>query len=425
MNAIDAFVAARAATDRKTFGRTAKAMGLNLANREHRDLVRSALDTGTPLMDAAVRVVALDALVTAIGPAVTTVAWTVWPRINHTRYGQRHEGTWSAFAAWHSAQASIVAVKGEGAVHNATTTVDGHRCNASTAFVHAVNLDCDGLGEWDALVAGLRRLGLAFVAHQSGGWKPGVPKWHIIIPLAEPFLGGSPEREIAWRESYTTLRTALGAVAGLRGVGFDPATDAISNPAYTGNRRSTEAPPRVVLAQAGVTLDLDKLLAALPAPVVMSPNPPVPQVPRRPHTTTTEPQPRASATSPRSVEEHCVAPPRFRLEEVFAARGWLGRVLPDGKRAVRCPFNDAHSTPLPAGAEPTTATILYPPSDASHEGALYCSHKCGWHSGASLLESLSAAGVNSPARVAAKPTVALPGLPGLPRTPSLPGRMPR
>jgi hypothetical protein len=64
------------------------------------------------------------------------------------------------------------------------TTNNGERLSVHTERVYILVLDCDGTGTWDALWRVLIELGIAAITHQSGGFKPGTPKWRVLIPLA-------------------------------------------------------------------------------------------------------------------------------------------------------------------------------------------------------------------------------------------------
>jgi Bifunctional DNA primase/polymerase, N-terminal len=72
---------------------------------------------------------------------------------------------------------------------------------------------------------------------------------------------------------------------------------------------------------------------------------------------------------------------------VFAALGWLGRMLEDGRRIARCPWAREHTWPGGAGGD--TATILYSPESAPWFGRFACQHpECAGRGHEDLLDLL-------------------------------------
>jgi Bifunctional DNA primase/polymerase, N-terminal len=69
------------------------------------------------------------------------------------------------------------------------------------------------------------------------------------------------------------------------------------------------------------------------------------------------------------------------LGHAFAAMGWLGDVLLDGKRMVRCPWLHEHSDGRGAGND--SSTVLFPRAEGHTLGGFRCAHAhCegrGWH----------------------------------------------
>lgn len=162
-------------------------------------------------------------------------------------------------------RAQVVAPKKEGWVVTPTTNIDGWRGNASTTAMHALNLDCDGSGKWDTLVAELDALGLAYIVYQSGGWKPDKPKWHLLVPLARPFDVSDENKRAAWKAVYHAARVLFGALGKLSGDGFDPSTDAPFAPIFVTEKRVPSDPPREVLWHPGHAFDIERLMS-LPTP---------------------------------------------------------------------------------------------------------------------------------------------------------------
>ena len=338
-----AFARARFLSDRKAFNRFLREHHVDPADNTAKDAVRAEFGKLWPLRDTHVRSLAIEALTLARGMAPTSTVWTVWPSVYQTACGWRMETGWTSFCHWHSDQAAQVSAKGEGSAWAPVTTIDGYRDNSGVTSITQAVLDCDAQGEWDNLLAELDRLGMAFLAHQTGGWTPTTPKWRVILPLALPFPIASQADVDRWKSTYATVRAALGSIAWLASVGFDPATDAPSHPWFPGSRRDLSAPIRRGHYRTGWTLDIDKLVAALP------------QV--------------EAITHQVGDALHLDSPSLLVL--AFGEAGLLGREIGQGRFAICCPWNACHSQPLPPDAEPTSATVLFPPSSAVNVGAFH------------------------------------------------------
>ncbi len=74
------------------------------------------------------------------------------------------------------------------------------------------------------------------------------------------------------------------------------------------------------------------------------------------------------------------------LGVAFDAADWIGRSLPDGKYAVRCPWWTEHSDGRGRGDD--SSTVLMPPTSRAKLGAFVCSHA---HCGARSISDLIAA----------------------------------
>jgi hypothetical protein len=204
------------------------------------------------------------------GPQVngtTPFPCTVWyGGATKTYGGLRFTGTLSDYITHVlEARAREIAAKRTGWVVTPTTNVDGHRTNASTTAMHALNFDCDGRGTWDKLSATLGSLGVCFVAYQTGGWTPITPKWHIIMPLAKPFDTSTPEKIAAWKSAYTSARVIFGALAELPGEGFDPTVETPSIPIFVTERRAENDPPRATIHHFGAAFNIETMVQMLPA----------------------------------------------------------------------------------------------------------------------------------------------------------------
>lgn len=226
----------------------------------------------TPLLDSTLSTLAERVLGHAQGPLVSPSSpftATIW------QHGATHVGKTSPGTSFHGDFATLVKVleqraaqvvpKRSGWVLEPTSNKDGRRTNESTEAMHAVFLDADEAGEWDATLAGLDRASLAYLAYQSGGWSPAKPKWRIALPLSAPFDARGESARASWKTAYLMVRVLVGALGRLPCVGFDPATDGVACPWFLTERRHVDDPTRKVIFRPGKSLDLVKLALALPS----------------------------------------------------------------------------------------------------------------------------------------------------------------
>lgn len=264
-----AFLAALRDTGRGACDRWVQARGVDWDDAA---AVREAADAWQRLRlldDPALLQLARGALSGALGrpfDAAEPFPSMLWPGgASDTRGGRRFKGTAGDFVERVlRVRASVVAPKRAGWVVTPTSNTDGHRVNASTTAVHALNYDCDGRGEWFDLLATLAEVGLAHMAYQSGGWSSTCPKWHALIPLDRPSDTSDPNKIEAHKRAYGAARVVFGALAGLSGEGFDPTVETPCVPVFITERRSEADPPRQVIWRPGRALDLAALLAGLP-----------------------------------------------------------------------------------------------------------------------------------------------------------------
>jgi hypothetical protein len=359
----DTFLRALHATDRQALNRYVAERG-GAQDTEHKEALKSEFNRIHHLADEPLRRLAHGALAASVGPRASHTTWTEWPSIEHTQGGTRRTARWEDYGRRHMEWAQLVAAKGEGTVYNPTSNATGYRNNASTLEMHALHLDADGVGDWLVIFTILMELGLAFLAHRSGGHTPALPKWRLVLPLTRTFRTDGETGVLAWRTAYTVARVAFGALAQLTGPGFDPATDGPHHPWFPASRRRPEDPLREVFQNHGATLDLHALLAHLPRP-------PAPQVRAQPHQT--------RRTSSPSL-----------LQLAFEAAGMLGRHLGGGKFAVVCPWNHLHTAPLKPHEDPTSSTVIFPTNSEMATGHFYCSHSCGSRPLPEVLDALPA-----------------------------------
>lgn len=270
MTPAERFLAAERDTDRTACARYLRAQGVDDDNALAVEAAKAAYRAQPILLDPEVASLSRAALIAARGPAVTgTTPFPVtiyFGGATDTHRGVRFTSDFDHFVKHVLVNRSTdVAEKRQGWVVTPVTSKTGERKNADTVSVNALNLDCDNRGTWDAIRAELDSLGLAYMLYQSGGWTPAQPKWHLMLPLARPFMiSGLPENWLKWRAAYATARTALGALGRLLGEGFDPTVDAPSVPVFITERRRLEDPPRQVVSRHGASLDIHALCAALP-----------------------------------------------------------------------------------------------------------------------------------------------------------------
>ncbi|MBZ4421753.1 hypothetical protein [Myxococcus sp. RHSTA-1-4] len=358
------FLDALHATDRQSLNRYVSQRGRATDAAQKEALKRDFMCL--PLLDREdLRELALDLLRSAVGAPVTDTVWMQWRSIEHTWDGIPWKGAWADYGRRHMEWAQLVVAKGQGPAYSPTENTTGYRNNASTQALYALHLDADGVGDWWELIRVLGELRLAFLIHRSGGHTPALPKWRVILPLAQPFVvGGTEPGVLAWRNGYAAARVVFGALARLTGPGFDPATDGPHHPWFPAARRRVEDPVREVYQNHGATLDLHALLRALPS---AHPTPP-----------RTSPRPPASTGTP------------SLLQLAFEAAGMLGRPLGNGKYAVLCPWNELHTQPLGPNEAPTSASVIFGSAGEGNMGQFHCSHSCGTRKAREVLDALPA-----------------------------------
>jgi hypothetical protein len=391
----EVFLRTRYATDRQALNRYVAERG-SAQDAVRRAALKSEFNQLPLLVDEGLRRMAYRALSASAGPPVIATTWTEWVSIEQTWEGRRVTMAWEHYGRQHMAWTQLVAAKGQGPVYNPTSNATGYRNNPNTLEMYALHLDADGVGDWSALIQVLVGMGLAFLIHRSGGHTPTLPKWRIILPLARPFLTTGEQGVLAWRAAYAAARVIFGALAQLTGPGFDPATDGPHHPWFPAMRRKLEDPMREVYQNHGATLDLHALPAQLPA------------------------QPAPTAQRPHQRTSGQGAPSLLQL--AFGAAGLLGRELGNGKFAVVCPWNHLHTAPLQPDEVATSSTVIFPPSNDSGLGQLYCAHSCGSRSAQEVLDELPPHAVEY-ARACHRPQRGLGILFG--RLPSLPKTLPR
>ena len=262
------YLEALQAIDRDACAKWVQAQGAPISDEAWKD--QEATWRSLPLLGSTeLQKLTLEALVSAQGPTVsgdTPLHLTLWRGRFDVENGRHCDTTLYAFADWLESKGHLVVDKGAGWVACPTVNRDGKRVNGSTMAMTALNLDNDGRGSWDKLLAVLDRIGTAYIVYQSGGWSPDAQKWHLLVPLAQPFDTSSAEKIVAWKRGYNACRVVFGALAELTGEGFDPTTETPSVPVFVTERRKEEDPPRKVIFHPGHSLDFETLSVSLPIP---------------------------------------------------------------------------------------------------------------------------------------------------------------
>ena len=263
------FLAARTAVDRTALERYKRAEDVDEDDELQKRVAESRFRQLPLLLTPELHAYALNIATCSRGAKITgdtKFPATIWVYgATQIKKGINFDRSFYDFTRLLSERAREVALKAQGWVIEPTTTIDGRRTNASTTAVHALFLDCDGSGEWHKLLDVLAQLDYAFVAYQSGGYKPATPKWRIVLPLAAPFDTASDEKRAIWKNVYHHSRVIFGTLAELHGEGFDSKTDTPAIPWFLTEKRTAEDPPRQIVARAGHSLDLMALTLALPA----------------------------------------------------------------------------------------------------------------------------------------------------------------
>jgi len=266
---IQVFTRVRDLVSRGACERALRSMGLVVGTDEY-ELAKTQWHAMPHLAGEGLRSTSKSVLVESCGPLVlenTPFEAMIWYGGATDSYaGHRFTGSFKQFIDYVLvARSKEISPKRCGWVVTPTSNINGHRTNASTTAMHALNLDCDGRGEWSRLISILESVGLAYIAYQSGGWKIGEPKWHLLLPLAAPFVTTTQEKISTWKTLYHHARVLLGSLAELTGEGFDPTCETPCQPVFITERREEVDPPRQVIWRTGCALDLMGLAALLPS----------------------------------------------------------------------------------------------------------------------------------------------------------------
>jgi hypothetical protein len=313
------------------------------------------------------RASALDAkrqtltLFEAATPFDGVVRWTEYMGgVRHTTGGALREAALPELGAQMLRYAKRVEPKGGGWWFTGAVSKNGGCRDADIALVTMLILDADGAGEWDAARELLHEAGLAYIAQRSSSHTPSVPKWHLLIPLAQPWSGPKHEWRciwrflVAWMSAAAKLRSDVAADPPV--YGFDPKTDRLGQPSFPAAKRTVADVPRETLVVTGNALDLDAFLdgAGFDRSWFQA--------------ATHEP---ASADAVRCSPEHGL------VALAFSEAGMLGHRIDRGDAkgfAVVCPTGHLHSGPRRSRDD---STIIFDPLPGSTKGYFHCKHRCG------------------------------------------------
>jgi hypothetical protein len=283
-----------------------------------------------------------------LGPKTASVRLTSWKGVNIVYGGRTADHAWPELAADFERFARDVVPKDQQVYFVQGVAPSGYRSNADMAEMTIIALDADDVGPWDALRATLDALGLAYILYQSSGHggprKGDLPgfavKWRCLIPLARPYAVAGEDGPHRWRHAYDHVAALFGHAAGITAP-FDLSLNRPQQPVYVNCRRVEEATPREVVWAEGRTFDLDAFASRIPAPPAF--------------------KPRGVATDARPA-----------IAYLCQAAGLLGEER-GGMTYTKCLWDDEHSHPL-GDAEPTSATVILPPTEGNTLGVYKCLH---------------------------------------------------
>jgi len=284
--------------------------------------------------------------------------------VRDTKTGDVVRIPWSELGKEMARNAAEVAPKGAGPWFVGGISMNGGCKDADIEQVTLLSFDCDGAGDWDGIVNLLDRSGIAYIACRSSSHTPERPKWHLHIPLADYWSGSKPDWRISYRHALAWFSAAAGLTSNLSDptqIGFDISTDRLGQPWFWSARRTDDQAPPALICRNGLALDgerfeeLTGLKNSLQAATLSTERP------------STRPK---QGRKPKAAECSAGANSVGLLELAFDLAGWLGPEFSGGKRAVRCPWSDQHTT----GSVFDRSTVIFSGEAASGRGWFYCSH---------------------------------------------------
>lgn len=295
-------------------------------------------------------------------PLPEAIRWTEYQNgVYDTTNGARREAPFQALADDLAAYAKTIVRKGSGRWLMGALSKNGGCRDADIEAVTLLIFDCDGGGDWQTIRARLEEARLAYLVQRSSSHSPALPKWHLIVPLAEPWLGKKSEWRCIWRFLVGWFSAAAqltsDASAAPPTYGFDPKTDRLGQPSFPAARRDRNQPPPETCFHDGQALDLAAFLDATGYKGDVAP--------------------RLRAEPIASPGAYECAPEHGLLALAFSDAGLLRHRVERGEGsgyAVVCPTEHLHSG---ARRERDDSTIVFDPIAGSTKGFLHCKHRCG------------------------------------------------
>ncbi|MDC0743168.1 DNA primase family protein [Polyangium mundeleinium] len=283
-----------------------------------------------------------------------------------TTEGKAAWGTWQNFAGMMSDNAERVVDKGEGLWFTPALSSNGGCRDADIVAITQLAHDCDGAGDWFVLREVLDAAGLAYIVQRSSSHKPEKPKWHLHIPLSEPWQGTKTEWRAIYRHCVGWFSAAAELAHDLQAqpirYGFDHATDRLGQPWFPAARRTETDPAPATICVPGDALDLHAFLEATGFDPALAEQEALAATPAR--------KQRSPKTGVYTPVVGDVGPAGGLLKRAFRHAGWLGPEMEEGKAKVQCPWEDQHTT----GSRFDSSTILFSARPGDEVGWFHCKH---------------------------------------------------
>jgi P4 family phage/plasmid primase-like protien len=274
--------------------------------------------------------------------------------------------TWDDFGGMLTDNAQKVVPKGKGLWFSPAISSNGRCRDIDIEAITQLSFDCDGAGDWTALREVLEATGLAYIMQRSSSHTAALPKWHLHIPLIEPWKGTKLEWRLVYRHCVGWLSAAAELAHELNGAvvryGFDHATDRLGQAWFPAARRSEADAPHETICVNGAALDFDAFLKMTAFDPVGVQEEVLASMPRK--------RRRAKNETAVLVFED-VGPAGGLLKRAFRHAGWLGPEMDGGKVKVRCPWEGRHTGGMPFDS----STVLFPPPPGEEVGWFKCSHE--------------------------------------------------
>ncbi len=309
--------------------------------------------------------------------------WTVFTGgKKSTRSGEEKVAPWREFGEWLADYAKLVVEKGCGAWYMGARSENGRCRDQDIDAVTQLTFDTEHTGDWVRVRHVLEAAGLGHVVQRSSSHTPDDPRWHLSLPMTDALAC----RKWWWRLAYRHLIVWFATVGGLAFdlasdppvYGFDPAIDRLGQPVFPAARRTQDQLPPETACSEGRALNLIEFLER----TGFDPWRDAKHVRSRSRAGSAPKSPRLAGTSE--------ATKPFELLLAFRAAGMLGPQVGAGKWAVRCPWEDAHTT----GSRFDSSTVVFRPRAGKRIGGFHCSHAhCADRGVVEVLAALPAAAV--------------------------------